>query len=62
MKKGIRKGVLFSSLAITSAIGTLAGYKLWTVENVPYAYRQSFLDVIDYVAGKNLFGRSKSLQ
>lgn len=30
--------------------------------SIPYSYRQSIPDVIDYIAGRNVFNRKDSLQ
>ena len=57
-----KKKVLVGVLTVVAIAGWSAfGYHVWTVNNIPYSYRQSVLDVIDYVAGKNVFGRSNSL-
>ena len=57
-----KKKVLVGVLAVVAIAGWSAfGYHVWTVDNIPYSYRQTLLDVIDYVAGKNVFGRPESL-
>ena len=56
-KKIVRKfiGVV---LIVAGARAVLEGY---AIKNVPYSYRGSTLDIIDYIAGKNLFRRKDSL-
>ena len=56
-----KKKVLVGVLAVIAIAGWSAfGYHVWTV-NIPYSYRQTLPDVIDYIAGKNVFHRHDSL-
>lgn len=56
-----KKKLLIGALVITTVIGGALGFRVWTVHNIPYSYRQSLLDIIDYIPGKNVFHRSNSL-
>ena len=50
----------------TFAVGVITtvgiAFHAWTIKTIPYSYRQSLLDIVDYAAGKNVFNRVNSLQ
>ena len=48
-------------VGLTIGIAMTSFYRTWCEENVPYSYRTTTLDVIDYVTGKNVFNREESL-
>lgn len=59
-KERLKKaGYFVSGLAI--GIAMTMYYRTWCEDNIPYTYRSTTLDVIDYVAGRNVFGRKDSL-
>ena len=56
------KPILIGALTAGVIIAVGVGFHAWTIKTIPYSYRQSLLDVVDYAAGKNLFNRANSLQ
>ena len=59
-----RKGwIIFAGAFIVVAVVAVGtGFHVWTAKNIPYSYRQTPLDIVDYIAGKNVFNRADSLQ
>lgn len=53
---------LILGLTMVGTVTVGAGFHIWTAKNIPYSYRQNLLDLIDYIAGKNVFKRTNSLQ
>lgn len=47
--------IIISALTAGIIVAVSIGFYVWTVKTIPYSYRQSLLDVVDYAAGKNLF-------
>lgn len=56
------KPILIGALTAGVIIAVGVGFHVWTVKTIPYSYRQSLLDIVDYAAGKNVFNRVNSLQ
>ena len=54
--------IIISALTAGIIVAVSIGFYVWTVKTIPYSYRQSLLDGVDYAAGKNLFNRANSLQ
>jgi len=56
------RAILISAITAGVIVTAGIGFHVWTVNTIPYSYRQNLLDVVDYAAGKNVFNRSNSLQ
>lgn len=57
-KKRIVRAAALAGVVVLTAVGC----KMLVNANIPYSYRQSLLDVVDYVAARNVFHRADSLQ
>lgn len=56
------RAVLIGAMTVGIVVAVGIGFHTWTVRTIPYSYRQSLLDIVDYAAGKNVFNRVNSLQ
>lgn len=61
MSKG-KRSLLIGAITVTAIVAAGICFHVWTTKSIPYSYRQSPLDIVDYIAGKNVFGRADSLQ
>lgn len=57
-----KKPILIGALTAGIIIAVSVGFHVWTVNTIPYSYRQNLLDIVDYAADKNVFNRANSLQ
>lgn len=57
-----KRAILIGAITIGTLTAIGIGFHVWTVNTIPFSYRQSLLDIVDYTAGKNIFNRADSLQ